>query len=321
MKKFIQKFILFLVILTLCIFCLNKSTDLGLKKSNYWFFEDWNEIFGKRIDADIIISGSSRSWRHFSPKILDSVTTLNSYNLGMDGSDLAMQITKYKVYEEQNKKPKYLIQMLDINTVGVAANLPYPEQFVPYFDDSVLRNAISKYPDFSKFELRFPSLSKYYGKGNIVVYGLSELLKIKRYKKQKYKGYCGNNKDWDGSFDIFKSHNRDGFRAVIDTNTICEFDRFLKNCESSSIKVFLVLSPEYIEAQNLELNRDSVVRIFESFALKYHTLFLNYSDSSLSMKKEYFYNSQHLNIKGAELFSLSAANAIRNYINPKRLPL
>jgi len=314
MKLFIYKILIFCSISLIALAVTNYIADKGLRKSNYWMYEDWNEIYNTNIEANTVIIGSSRSWRHLSPEILDSITGLKSYNLGLDGSDLDMQIVKYKVYSNIHPKPKIIIQMLDINTLWTSGQLPYPNQFIPYFNDSVLYSGIMRYNYFSKIQVKLPLLTKYFGSGNIVMYGFKEFAGISKIPKSKMNGYCGNNKSWDNSFDIFKKNNSKGYIVGIDTIALNKFDKFLRAQQNENIKVVLLFSPEYIECQHIEENRKAVIDTFFYFAHKYNIPFINYSDSSLSYQKKYFYNSQHLNKKGAELFSKSVAKTITTFL-------
>ena len=49
-----------------------------------------------------------------------------------------------------------------------------------------------------------------------------------------------------------------------------------------------------------------------SLAQKYEFKFYDFSDSYLSKDKKYFYNSEHLNKGGSELFSKEVAKILTN---------
>lgn len=85
MTKFLKNSIIFFVVLVSMTYIADTLITTGLKKSKSYYFVDWNRIYGGKIDADIIINGNSKAYHHISPKIIDSVTRLNSYNLGLDG--------------------------------------------------------------------------------------------------------------------------------------------------------------------------------------------------------------------------------------------
>jgi hypothetical protein len=51
------------------------------------------------------------------------------------------------------------------------------------------------------------------------------------------------------------------------------------------------------------LNREQVVRQYAAMAAAHHVAFLNYSESAPSENQSLFYNSQHLNRRGAAAFT------------------
>ena len=71
--------------------------------------------------------------------------------------------------------------------------------------------------------------------------------------------------------------------------------------------MYLVYSPEYIEAQGLYRNRKEIFKMFKEIANNYDVEFMDYSQDPICYDKSFFYNSQHLNAKGAELFSKKIA--------------
>jgi len=65
----------------------------------------------------------------------------------------------------------------------------------------------------------------------------------------------------------------------------------------------MVYSPEYIEGQQLILNRDSIVKIYRDISNKMSVPFLDYSSHPICYDKSCFYNSTHLTLDGAEQFT------------------
>jgi hypothetical protein len=76
----------------------------------------------------------------------------------------------------------------------------------------------------------------------------------------------------------------------------------------------LVFLPMYHESIKYIRNSDSIISVFRQSAETNNFIFLSYLNDSISLNKEYFYNANHLNIKGAEIFSRKFAGDIINYI-------
>ena len=87
-----------------------------MKKSNTHAFREypvWNDIHSGNINADLLIMGSSRAWRHIDPNVLEDSLELSSYNLGMDGQHLPMQLWRYETLLKKNHAPRVIVYSLD----------------------------------------------------------------------------------------------------------------------------------------------------------------------------------------------------------------
>ena len=111
----------------------------GLRVTGYGEYKEWNEIFNGDINADLIINGSSRPYTGISPAILDSVLGLNSFNLAMNGSEFCHTNIRYLIYNKFNKPPKIVIQALDIHSLRKTETLPFPDQFLPYYNNDLIK--------------------------------------------------------------------------------------------------------------------------------------------------------------------------------------
>jgi hypothetical protein len=62
--------------------------------------------------------------------------------------------------------------------------------------------------------------------------------------------------------------------------------------------------------QGLENNRSQIMKTFRDISAKLNVPFWDYSGSPICRDRELFYNSQHLNTRGAEVFSADLANRL-----------
>jgi hypothetical protein len=309
MKQFLTKISLFIALLATGAFTVDSLLTKGLRKNEVGEFQTWNHIFESKINSDVIVSGSSRAWVHISPQILDSVLNVNSYNLGIDGYPFNMQDVRFKIYEKYNKKPQLIIQTADFITLQRRIDSYNKSQFFPYLHEPLLRNELKKMKGFSNFDFYIPALC-YHSNLSSIYAGIAVFFNIKDYSKDRYKGYCGQEKNWNAS-KLKEILSGDSLVSEINPEVVQLFDLFLNHCKENEIQVIMVFSPEYIEATNFTKNKDEVMNIYRSFSRKYNFPFLDYSRDSLCYDTTYFYNATHLNKKGAELFSLKLANDIK----------
>jgi hypothetical protein len=307
MKKFILKVLLYLLPIVMMAYVFDYVITSGLRKSRYNDYAVWNDIYAGQINADVIINGSSRAMVQLSPAIMDSVLQVNSYNIGFNGYGFLMQLLRNDIYRKHNHKPRMIIHEVDYGTFGKRDDLYENFQFFPYLDDVDLRSELSNYKGLNFFDYNVP-LIRYYSYYKIVGFGVAEFFGLFNMRGSKVKGYQANSVRWDGSFEEAKASFANGFRAHQDSTSVVLFEEYIKSNKSDSIEVVLVWMPEYIEGQKFVLNRDSVLNYFENLAGRHDLLFFNYSQDTICHSKDFFYNSRHLNKKGAEYFSRKFAS-------------
>lgn len=285
----------------------------GLRVSGYGEYKEWNEIFNGNINADLVIYGSSRPLTAISPAILDSALDLKSFNLAMNGSEFYQTNTRYFIYNEFNKSPKIVIQALDMHSLRKTKTLPFPEQFLPYFNNDLIKKLVVSYGDFRTLDFYIPSF-KYLYQYKVQFAGICEYFNLKHFDNGKYKGYHKMDISWDGLTKKFIAKNPKGIEVKLDSIVIKLFDSFLQDCKRNNIILILVYTPEFIEYQYLTNNRSEIIGLYKHFANKYDINFLDYSKDSISFNKSYFYNTQHLNKIGSEVFSRKLSKDIWNIL-------
>ena len=54
--------------------------------------------------------------------------------------------------------------------------------------------------------------------------------------------------------------------------------------------------------------------IYKNISMKYNIPFLDYSSDTICLSKDYFYNAEHLNLMGTNLFSRKLTSDLKKYI-------
>lgn len=89
-------------------------------------------------------------------------------------------------------------------------------------------------------------------------------------------------------------------------------DRWLQQCKNDGVNVIFIHSPMYIEATNKIDDTAAMWNMFRNLSIKYDIPILDYSHDSICYDTNYFYNTQHLNRRGAERFSRQLANDLKS---------
>lgn len=220
----------------------------------------------------------------------------------MDGSSFHSQYYRYLTYEKYNKKPKVIIQTIDIATLKKTENLFNYQQFLPYLDDETIKTEVYSYDGFTEKNNLLP-FQRYFGEYKISAVGLTEYFDIRNFSNDKYKGYKASETkiNYTGLGKLLESKKK--ILIPFDDESIALFETFLKHCKESGIKLILVHPPTYIENQSVLGNYEEVFNIYKKLAKKYEIPLINYDDQPIALRKDLFNDGVHLNKTGAKLFS------------------
>ncbi|WP_298495562.1 hypothetical protein [uncultured Algibacter sp.] len=318
MKKYIFNTSLFALQILFLMFVTDYFISYNLKKNHQspGEIEVWNDIYDENIDVDIAIYGSSRAWVHIDPSVLEDSLHLKAYNFGIDGHNFWLQYLRHKEYIKHNNLPKTILLSLDVFSLQKRENLYGLDQFLPYmlWNKNIIKYT-SSYNGFTFKDYYLPLL-RYHGE----IRKIQKTISLEQNEDiditYRQNGFRGMEKEWNN--DLSKAKLKmSQYKIDLDSTSINLFNQFLTECKENNIEVILVYTPEFIDGQKFVENRDEIIEIYKDFTIKHKLLFLDYSNHELSYKKEYFYNSLHLNKKGADIFTkeLSFEIKTKEHIN------
>jgi hypothetical protein len=301
------------VLLLIC-FILQAMADFGLKKLPNTLTSQWADITEGNINSELVILGSSRGFVCYDPTILGNATGNKAYNLSFNAGSFNLQQPKYEIYRAKNNKPKILIQNVDIAHFKASTDLPDEYQFLPFFGHKIIQKEfLVLHNDGTIF--RFLPLLKYNGNKLFFWRGIKSFFGIETKKMQTiFSGYSPQESQ-------FKQDNHNLERLKLESldfkkyyDGFLKVKQFLKRNASDSVRVIMVWAPEHYKRLNAEksisekLKRE--ISIFEKE--EKNVDFIDMSHDSISMHDEYFYDTFHLNEKGATLFSTTLAQKIND---------
>lgn len=305
MKKFLIK--IFLILLP--IFLLAIPLDWYLDKSllNTHFQGDdvavLRDIQEGKIEAEILVYGSSRAWVQFNPEIIKDSLNRATYNLGIDGHNFWLQYYRHREVMAHCKPPKYIFLSIDVNSLKRREDLFQLEQFLPFmYANKDLYEYLKVYKGYSVFDYIIP-LWRYAGKTEALNAIVRAKLNPDSNKPIRKNGFQGNNKVWNSDLDYaFKKHPH--YTVELHQPSIDLMHSFLKECKDLGIEVYMIASPEYYKGKTFVKNRAEIIDILKDIARQHNVPYIDFSDDEqLGNSTEYYYNSQHLNALGAELFT------------------
>lgn len=305
MVKFIKKTFFFLLPIIAFSYLIDIFISNNLRKSNKYAekeYSTWNDIISGKVNSNILIYGSSRAWTQISPTIISNRVHTSAYNLGIDGYNFHLQYLRHKMLLKNNIKPKLIILSVDYYTLQKRIDLYNSDQFLPYLlFNKELELATNSYKGFNYYDYHVP-LIRYYGKYDAFFTSLRFFSGHLSNPICRVRGYQGRAESWNNDFDKAKLKMKK-YKISLDSSTVALFEQFLKECKRDNIKVIFVYTPEYIEGQKFVANREFIFKVFSKYSKNFGIPFYDYSNDSLSFDKKYFYNSNHLNKLGSELFT------------------
>jgi hypothetical protein len=303
MKRFIIKFTVFAIICVALAYALQLVVDDGLRKSN--FSDDnrqWDDITASHINADIIIQGSSKAWRQFSPLAFEQAFNMNTYNLGLEGHCFPMQKWRSDVYLRHNKKPRYIIQEVALNEMTNPVISYNYIQFIPYLNEGFM-DRFGGHSYLTYKDLYIP-LYKYTHKTGLMESGLVNHFKKQMPHVKKYKGFLATNLHWSDT-DLVAVKKQFPGRMMVHVSPVAysAFIDQINYCKKEHITLILVCPPTHNSFQNWVINKNQVMDTYRRLSVQYKVKFLDYSNDAMCNDTSVFYNFNHLNVKGVNEFN------------------
>ena len=249
----------FLGMLTILVFAMNAMITSGLRRVKTSQYGASNQIMQGKVNAQIVVTGSSRAASHYDPRIIQAAVGLNAFNLGRNGSQTDMQLAVLRAYLEHNRKPEIAIHNLDAFTFETTREVYDPAQYVPYLYDEELYEPLrqinpntwkSRYVPLYGYVVEDMNFSWMIGLG--AFFGWSP-------HEDFFLGFNPRVNKWTDDFQQFKSSNRNGVRWPIEPAGVRLLEDLVRLCKQTGIQLIFVYSPEYSRGmQALTNNRGEV---------------------------------------------------------------
>jgi hypothetical protein len=302
----------FFALLGVTAYGLDALVASGLRTISTSKFGSMNRVMSGRVNAAIIVNGSSRALTHYDPRVIQEETGRSAYNLGMNGIQIDVQVAILKAYLNHNRAPELVIQNLEAFSFETTrpGEIYDPGIYLPYLADPdlyaslrAIDPAVWKWRHIPLYgyvveDARFTWIAGLFGRA-----GISG-------REDYFQGFNPRFLDWTGEFDQFRATLPNGIRYAIEPRGLRALTELIQLCRARGIRLILVYSPEYAEMQALERNRAQIFNRFRELSDRFDVPLWDFSDSPLSREKANFYNSEHLNAAGAALFSREVARRL-----------
>lgn len=294
--KFLKKVVILIVIMFI--------VDRGLGSVLEYYFQNEplgdDEAFSHSINnptEDILIYGSSRAVHTYDTKIFSDSLGLSCFNCGRNGSNIIYSSAIIQnAINNPNHKPKLIVLDLIVKEIQWRTDKSGADilagMVLPYVrnNENFAKLAKELFPkEYYKAEI-----SKLYA------YNSQILSIIRNYSRQGndnvngYQPLPGSKIQEDP--EVYTSG-----REKIDTFSRQKLIYFVKSVTDKKIPLLVIFSPAYVDPKTFQQTTSMIE--CKKIMDEYHVPYWDYTADTNYVKKELFYDMNHLNTKGATKFS------------------
>jgi hypothetical protein len=299
--KFAKKLIILLAIMFV--------VDRGLGSIIQYYFE--NEPLGDAAafahainnpTEDVLIYGSSRAVHTYDTKIITDSLGLSAYNCGRNGSNVVYGSAILPGALEGSHKPKLIIIDIVSKEIAWRSNKDGGDVLASMILPYVLTNehfeelAMDLFPK----ELYKAKVSKLYAYN-------SQVLSIIRNYSRKDNDNINGYQPLPGSKIINPPQEYTADRDGIDEFSKERLEYFIKTVQENHIPLVAVLSPMYTKP----FEDNESIRVCKQVFAEHNIELWDYATDPKYVQKDLFYDVNHLNTKGAEMFTRDIMSRIK----------
>lgn len=310
--KTLKKIIFYFLILSSLAYLVRFILHEGIRKNKVGLFDKFNVVFHQKDYHEVIFVGSSRAECHFNPAIFDSITGLNSYNIGVSGSNNSFTYGILKSYLSGREAPKIAIMNIDYHFSNESSDTIYEfPRFFPYLDNKILFN------ELAKRDKRFYTF-KY-----VPFYSLPFL--GEKYLNCAIRGYTNKQSTYDlNCYKGFQYIHPIEYKTIDKKDTVSYTASLLKEnadyldsiiniCKAKKIELYFVVSPAHTIVSSRIKNLDEHLSKFKSIATKSTIPFFDYTNDTICKQDDLFADLYHMKKSGADLFTLKFSMDFNDY--------
>ena len=293
MRRFLGNIALFLSCLLIVSIVADFFYSRALRNSTGANNVIWKDVMEGDASADLLICGDSRANTDCYPPVIDSITGIKSYSIGVIGHHFNIQRLRYDMYRRYNSKPTVIAQFVDNKSFKMAGKYDRI-QFLPWmWNGAFLNEAFKLEPLF--FVPKAIPWFRYRG---------THLSDLRWEPFRPIRGFYTYEPDYYHGF------AEEELTFIPNSRNEGRFREYLSELSREGLKVVLVLAPI---CGSRSFKGDSILKTrscFKSIAQEYGIPVLDYLQRPAYEDSTLFIDSMHLNERGARMFSDSLANDI-----------
>jgi hypothetical protein len=309
-----KRALLYTVIAVALLYAIRAFEYAGIRRAPGGEFAKLRTLYEEENNFELVIIGSSRAECQFYNPIIDSVTGVHSYNLGLTGATLPFIATTFEAYLVHSKAPKYVVLNLDLHTLGDNTDTVYhfPRYFAFLGNEKLYEGLNARDGRFFFFKwLPFYSMPYF----------------SDRYRSNVAYGWLNRPTKYDAGYaQGFAPTYTNPLRGDLDTMTIIEthadippavwesVNRIRELCAANNCRLIFVVSPLYVRQEACVTNYSHSLTAFHDYAVANNIGWIDFGHDSIRYRPELYADPGHLNLPGAKEFTLHFSPELGQYL-------
>jgi hypothetical protein len=265
---------------------------------------------------DILFLGNSRVRMHVDPRVVDSITGLDSYCAALDAGRVAEFRMMLGLYLRAHPAPRLVAMNLDFTCVNLRSDVHNYPEYIPYLADPLVRDRLVPYSP----KLQRPALYPWYSFSMLAAATDDEKLallanlaggrgaKAPGAGEASYKGFAPQARPWSPLL-VARPYT-----AAASDDAFAVIDSIAADCRSRGIPLFVFTAPIYREFRGFVRKWREVDDRIAAAIARNGLRRIDYTGLPLCADRDKFYNYEHLNARGAEEFSRILGADVRDFI-------
>ena len=288
------------------------------KRMEYYVFDKMAVATKKNKDFDIIYLGNSLVHSGINPYYVDSITGLQSYNLGIGACDEEEMKLLTTVYLQHHQPPAYAVIGVD-KSMLVKYNILHERfPYLFYLDNDTVYSYLNKngFPTWLIKTIPFFKYSFFdeYNRTAVFLRGNT----IQRFDHNIYNGFVNGNKTIATDTVAVQPDEQSMWRELpqskkINDSAAATFMQTVSLLQSRGTRVIFLFPPRRVNKRLLNEEFQQLNRFFLDLAAKSGIPVLR-TDTSSMYSNEYFCDNFHMNEPGSRILSMQVGEFIRSHI-------
>lgn len=274
------------------------------------YYAKLRTAFLEENNYNVLFLGSSRVEMHYDPRLFDSITGFNSFNLGLAGASPQQAYAALCGYLKNSAAPEHLFYEVDYHSLKRNDEIKDFNNYFPVLRNPTLRHQFSRIdPRMDHFYYN-PFFSwPFTGFKNLST-GIHNCLRIpNRNDSLYYKGFVKEVLRPDLNYISAKP-----YFSFFELTNRQYLDSIILLCKKKRTNITLISSPVFAGGKTELLNKEQITAQIADIAKQNNILYYDLSSLPFCNGREFFVDHYHMNYRGATIFTRQLAVLVNNKV-------